>query len=291
MYSDSYAAMAIHVGCGSWTDKDYVGVLFAKGLPSSERLASYAAWFDRIELNSFYHAFPKREYVERWIAQVPAAFRFDVKLSGDFSEDPSGAAKGAVMERFLRAVEPFVTSKRLGVFLMTVPPSFTPEKHRLEELDGLVKNLAPHTLAVELRHRGWVEGEQRRATLDFFRARKLVLVSVDLAQVKADRVLPWIEETTHPHTAYVRLHGRNPNYAKAGSTTEGHHHDYTQKELEEIVPRLRALEKSVKEVHVTLNNHAEDFAPKAAIALKRLLGQPTLLAPPPRPGHQEELFG
>lgn len=283
--------MAIHVGCGSWTDKEYVGVLFPKGLPSTERLSTYAAWFDRIELNSFYHAFPKREYVERWIAQVPSDFRFDVKLSGDFSEDPSGAAKSLVMSRFLGAVEPFVKNKKLGVFLMTTPPRFSPEKHRLEELDELVKNLAPHPLAVELRHRGWVEGSQRKETLEFFRARKLVFVAVDLAQVKADRVLPWVGETTHPQYAYVRLHGRNPNYSKEGSTTEGHHHDYSQKELEEIVPRLRALENEVKEVHVTLNNHAEDFAPKAAIALKRLLGQPTLLAPPPRPGHQEELFG
>ncbi len=282
--------MAIHIGCGSWTDKEYVGVLYPKGVPPTERLAIYAQWFDRVEANSFYRAIPKREYVERWVAQTPAKFTFDVKLSKEFSDDPDAAARGEVMSRFLYAAEPILAAKKLGVFLLPMPPSFEPKKHRLQELDALIEKLAPRALAVELRNREWLEGAQRAETLDFFNEKKLVWVSTDMAQADAKRVMPLLDVVTNPQRAYFRLHGRNPAYATAGSTDEGHHHDYTDVELKEIAARIKSVASKAKEVHVTLNNHAEDFAPKAAIALKRLLGQPTLERPPEKPGQQDELF-
>lgn len=282
--------MAIRIGCGSWTDSAYVGLLYAKGTPSTERLAVYSQWFDRVEVNSFYHHIPKLEYVERWIGQTPKEFRFDVKLTEEFSMNPSAAAKGGAAARFMRAVQPFIAAKRLGVFLLTLPPSFAPPQRRLEELTEVISLVAPYSLAVELRHRDWLAGTQREATLAFFRAHRLVWVSVDQPRVEAVRILPRTDVVTHPSHAYFRLHGRNPGYAEAGSTEEGHRHDYTEAELQEIAGRIKGVAREAAEVSVTLNNHADDLAPKAAIALKRLLGQPVLSGPPPKPGEQGEMF-
>lgn len=282
--------MALKIGCGSWTDDDYVGVLYPKGLAKTSRLAMYAQWFERVELNSFYHAIQKRDYVERWVEQTPDRFTFDVKLPRDFSERPDAAARDETMSRFLHAIQPIVVARKLGVFLLTMPPSFLPGKRQLTELDGVIQKLRPHALAVELRHRGWLEGSARASTLDYFHAHKLVWVSVDVAQVDAPRILPPLDIVTNPQHAYARLHGRNPGYATAGSKEEGHHHHYTDTELAEIAARLKRLAEQAKTVHVTFNNHAEDFAPRAAIALKRLLGQPTLSGPPEKPGEQAELF-
>jgi uncharacterized protein YecE (DUF72 family) len=78
---------------------------------------------------------------------------------------------------------------------------------------------------------------------------------------------------THPHLAYLRLHGRNPDYLQAANAAEKHHYDYTTAELEEIVTRIKTLAQRARDVHVSVNNHAENFAPKAALALRRLLGQ------------------
>ncbi|HEY4248985.1 MAG TPA: DUF72 domain-containing protein [Lacunisphaera sp.] len=282
--------MAIHIGCGSWTDKEYVGVLYPKGVPPRELLAVYSQWFDRVEANSFYRAIPKREYVERWVAQTPAKFTFDVKLSREFSDDPAAAARGEAMGRFLHAAEPIIAANKLGVFLLPMPPSFSPAKHRLQELDATIEKLAPHALAVELRHRDWLAGPQRAETLDYFHAKKLVWVSTDTVAADAARLMPLLDVVTNPRHAYFRLHGRNPAYATAGSTDEGHHHDYTATELTEIAGRIKSVTKQAKEVHVTLNNHAENFAPNAAIKLCKLLGVPTLSAIPEKPGRQEELF-
>lgn len=267
--------MAIHVGIGSWADNEYVGLLYPKKLPREARLRTYAEWFDRVEVNLGYHRPLTRAETERWANETPPAFRFDVKLFRAFSENPAAAAQNQdLVAKTLEAAEPLQKAGKFGVFMMTLPPSFGPERRRLEELDGLGEKLRPHALAVELRHAGWVKGEARATTLDYFRRRGLVWIAVDVPQLKSTALLPPIDEVTHPHFAYLRLHGRNPDYLKATDASEKHRYDYTDADLREIVSRIEVLAARATDVHVSLNNHAENFAPKAALALRRLLGQP-----------------
>lgn len=275
--------MAIRIGCGSWADPEYVGVLYPKGLPPTERLRGYTHWFERVELNATYHATPPRERLAAWEAQTPAGFLFDVKLPKAFSENPHRAATGDFAAKFIDAVEPFIAAKKLGAFLLTLAPSFGPDRHRLDELAAAAEKFQPIApLAVELRHRGWVDGDALPPTLDYFRRHQLAWVALDLPPLKATALLPPIDEVTHPRLAYMRLHGRNPNYVKAKSAAERHHHDYTERELAEIAARIRYLATQAIDVHVSVNNHQHAFAPKAALALRRLLGQPVppALLPP-----------
>jgi uncharacterized protein YecE (DUF72 family) len=140
-------------------------------------------------------------------------------------------------------------------------------------LDVLLSNLPKGIpLAVELRHRGWVDGKAKAATRGFFRERKLVWVALDLPRLNLPSLLPPLDEVTNSNLAYVRLHGRNPGWAKAKSAAERHHWDYSARELKEIARRIRKLADRAKDVHVSLNNHAEDFAPKAALRLQEILG-------------------
>jgi uncharacterized protein YecE (DUF72 family) len=266
-------AMAIHIGCGSWADPEYTGVLYPKGLPAKARLATYAKWFDRVEVNSTYYATPRRETVANWVEQTPAKFRFDLKLLRAFSENPAAAAKGDLVARLLDAAQPLIDAKKLGAFLLTLAPSFTPARHRLDELEAVAEKLRPYPLAVELRSRGWVEGGALEETLTFFRERKLSWVALDLPKLNGPALLPAIDEVTAPRLAYMRLHGRNPDYLRAKSASDRHHYEYTGKDLREIAARIGKLESEARDVHVSVNNHAEDFAPKAALALRRLLGQ------------------
>ncbi len=266
--------MAIHIGCGSWADAEYVGLLYPKGSPANARLHLYAQWFDRIELNNTYHSTPTTKAVAGWAAETPAGFIFDFKLHKSFSQNPARAAASDEIDRIRAASQPLLEVKKLGAFLLTLPPSFGPERHRLDELDALIGKLPPRPLAVELRHRGWIEGESRVTTMNYFRLHKLVWVAVDVPQLDSSSLLPWIDEVTNPQLAYVRLHGRNPDYLKANDAAGKHHYDYSPHELKEIVKRIETLAAQAKDVHVGVNNHAENFAPKAALALRRLLGQP-----------------
>lgn len=265
--------MAIHVGIGSWGDDAYVGVLYPPGRPKTERLREYARSFDHVEVNSTYYATPSPTAVQNWVKQTPDGFTFSFKLHRAFSQGPAKAAEGELVKRVLAAAEPLIAAKRLAAFFLVLPPRFGPERHALDELDALAEQLGPHLLAVELRDRAWVTGTQRPATLAYFRRRQLVWIAVDMPRIAGSALMPPVDEVTNPQLAYMRLHGRNPNYLEAESAAEGHHYAYAAREITSIAARVRKLADGVKDVFVIANNHAEDFAPKAALALKTALAR------------------
>ena len=279
--SSTPAHSKVSVGIGSWTDKEYTGVLFPKGLPDNERLATYATLFDHVEVNSSYHHLPRTAFVENWVKQTPAHFLFDFKLPKAFAFDPDGAARGETeMTYLLRVTRPLIESHKLGCFFLVLPPSFGPKKRKLEELETLAEKLRPHPLAVELRHSGWVADEQRERTLEFFRARELVWIAVDMPRIADSTIMPPVDEVTSPRLAYLRLHGRRPDWLTLKGDTEGKHsYEYSPPELEEIAARVKTLAQKAETVHVVANTHAQDFAPKAALALQQLLGLGSRQAP------------
>lgn len=263
--------MGIHIGIGSWGDDEYVGVLYPKGLPKTERLRDYARSFEHVEVNSSYYATPQPAAVSAWLKQTPEHFTFSIKLHRAFSQSPVKAAeRGVLLKKLLTAVKPLATAGRLAAFLLVMPPRWGPERHSLEELDLLVEKLAPHPLAVELRHVGWITGGQRAETLAFFRERQLVWVAVDMPRLPS--LMPAIDEVTHPTKAYLRLHGRNPNYLEAKSAAEGHTYAYSTREIGMLGTRVRKLAARADDVYVIANNHAQNFAPKTALGLKKRLG-------------------
>jgi uncharacterized protein YecE (DUF72 family) len=265
--------MAIHIGCGSWADACYVGVLYPKKSPANQRLNLYAQWFDRLEFNASYHSTPSAKQMADWAAQTPREFIFDFKLHRSFSQHPARAAASDEVARLTAAVEPLIEAGKLGAFLLTLPPSFEPSRRSLHELDDLIGKLPHYPLAVELRHRGWIEETTLATTLDYFRRNELVWVAVDLPQLDSPSLLPAIDEVTNDKLAYLRLHGRNPDYLLAKTAAEKHHYDYSKADLIAIAGRIKQLAAKATNVHVSVNNHAKNFAPKAALALRDLLGQ------------------
>ena len=85
-------AMGIRIGCGSWGDDEYVGLLFPKSLPTGERLTGYACWFDHVEINSSYYRTPRADATAKWVKQTPKSFLFDIKLHRAFSRNPAKVA-------------------------------------------------------------------------------------------------------------------------------------------------------------------------------------------------------
>jgi len=137
----------------------------------------------------------------------------------------------------------------------------------------LEEKLRPHLLAVELRHRDWVSGKVRGRTLDFFRERGIVWVNVDMPRIAGATLMPPRDEVTNPRLAYLRLHGRNNGWLEAKSAADRHAYEYPAREVRELAARIRKLEAKVEHVHVVANNHAQDFAPKLALALQRMLSK------------------
>jgi uncharacterized protein YecE (DUF72 family) len=287
----------ILVGTASWSDPEFLRDWFPSKLPARERLPYYSQYFQMVELNSSFYSIPAKRLVEQWVHLTPAGFVFNVKLPKllfrhscelkmlpkDLQEQAEIKRDRVILtpeiealtaQRFLENIEPFEQAGKLGVLLLQLSPSFSPKAHRLAELDSLLDQLAPRSLAVELRNRNWVEGEQLEETTGYFRSHHTTLVSVDAPKSEHFNVMPAVDVVTNPEAAYLRLHGRNEQgYLKGKSVAERFDYKYSEKELDEVKERAQKLAKEAQTVHVVFNNNRSDFAPNNAAQLQEMLGQ------------------
>ncbi|HRW67817.1 MAG TPA: DUF72 domain-containing protein, partial [Candidatus Competibacter sp.] len=69
-----------HLGCPVWSNRDWVGELFALTAKPSDFLRQYSAVFDTVEGNSCFYGLPKPETVLRWRDEAAPGFRFCFKF-------------------------------------------------------------------------------------------------------------------------------------------------------------------------------------------------------------------
>jgi uncharacterized protein YecE (DUF72 family) len=291
----------ILIGTSSWADPGFIKEWYPPKLAARERLPWYAERFQTVELNSSFYAVPDRSTVHKWVDDTPDDFLFDVKvhralsrhaapvdsLPEDLRDGVETNERGrvrlsadfelALARRLVEETAPLADAGKLGAYLIQLTPAFGPGRHKLEELDALVEALAPHRVAIELRHRGWVREKRREHTLGWFSERGVCFVCVDAPPGDQIPIMPPLDAVTNDSLAYVRAHGRNTEgYLTGRSVAERFAWRYSDEELEEIGGRVGSLAEQAAEVHVAFNNNRGDDAPTAAQRFRTLLGQ----APP-----------
>src|SRR5436190_17369729 len=289
----------ILIGTASWSDPGFLERWYPKKLPAGDRLPWYAQHFDLVEVNSTFYSVPEPRMVERWCAVTPDDFTFDVKLHQLFSfhstpakllppdlqrcaeTDARGNVKStpdlreAMLKIFLRSTSIFRDAGKLGVFLLQLSPAFSPRKHELDELIQLIEMLSDYDLAIEFRNRNWALGDQLQSTIDFLQKYRAIFVNVDAPASDHFMVMPSdVDEVTNSKVAYLRLHGRNEKAYITGKTVAARFdYDYSESEIAEVAQRSRKLAKEARELHVIFNNNNLDYAPRAALRLRKALGQ------------------
>lgn len=302
----------ILVGTASWSDPGFVERWYPKKMPAHERLGWYAQHFEMVEVNSTFYSVPDPRTIERWCAATPNDFVFDVKLHQLFSFHSTQSkllppnlqrlastdAKGkvnvspelreALLEIFLATMSILHSAGKLGVFLLQLSPVFSPRKHELGELEPVISGLRGYPLAIEFRNRNWVVGDQLKSTLDFLRTRDVGFVNVDAPAAEHFSIVPSnLNEITNSKFGYLRLHGRDAKAYLTGKTVaKRFDYDYSEDEIEEVAERSRELADEAKAVHVVFNNNNLDYAPRAALRLRKALGQKVATPPAETP----ELF-
>jgi uncharacterized protein YecE (DUF72 family) len=290
--------VSIVVGTSSWSDPGFVEHWYPKGLAAKDRLDFYAARFDAVELNSSFYAIPATSTVEGWARRTPNDFRFDVKLhrllshhASQLKELPPDLRKKAetnergrvlldrelldeMVRRTAEAIKPLSDAGKLGSYLLQLTPAFDPRENELDELAPIIDGLAPTPVAVEFRRRSWASPRRLEDVLDWLSVHGAVFVCVDTPPGEHVPIFPPIDAVTNDSLAYMRCHGRNTEgYLHGRSVAERFDYDYPMTELEEIGERARALDREAAQVHVMFNNNARELAPKAARALRGILGQ------------------
>jgi uncharacterized protein YecE (DUF72 family) len=289
---------SIHVGTSSWSDPGFVEEWYPAGLAPRDRLPYYAERFDAVEVNSTFYAVPQAGQVARWCEVTPDGFTFDVKLHRLLSRHSApldslpkelrdGARTGprgrvlldarleaALAEAVLESVAPLAGAGRLATFLLQLSPAFSPHEHRLDELAPLVERLAPHPVAIELRHRSWTRRGRLEPALGWMEQHGAVWVGVDAPRGRQVTIMPPVDAVTNPAVAYLRAHGRNAEgYVRGRSVAERFAYRYSDEELEQIGARARELAERAGQVRLHFNNNRGSDAPVAAERMRELLGQ------------------
>jgi uncharacterized protein YecE (DUF72 family) len=289
----------ILVGTASWSDPGFVERWYPKKMAAGERLGWYAQHFELVEVNSTFYSVPEPRLVERWCAATPDEFTFDVKLHQLFSfhstpakllppdlqkraeidakgkAKPTPALQQELLKLFLSATSILASAGKLGAFLLQLSPAFSPRKHQLTELEPLIAALADYDLAIEFRNRNWAIGDQLQSTIDFVRKHRAIFVNVDAPESDHFTVMPSdVDEVANPNVAYLRLHGRNAKAYTTGKTVAARFdYDYNDNEIGEVAERSKKLAQKARDVHVIFNNNNLDYAPRAALRLRKALRQ------------------
>jgi uncharacterized protein YecE (DUF72 family) len=279
------ATATIRVGTASWTDHaPFYPPEYDKASMKSQRISYYAQFFSLVEVDStFYHLQPARNF-QLWADRTPDDFVFDVKAFGELTwhhRDEEGHAitpHAETFARFSEMLQPMRAAGKLGALLFQFPPWFTYDPERLEYFATVREMLPDDTVAVEFRHRSWVEGDHAEETRAALRDQRLAYVAVDEPQIGSGSVPP-VVLLTDPQFAMVRFHGRNARmwYGKnLQSSRERFDYLYSRSELQPWAERVKRIAERLEggQVHVVTNNNASNYSIVNAFDLQALLGQP-----------------
>jgi len=294
----------ILIGTASWTDPTLVkeGNFYPPDAKSAEaRLRFYAEQFPIVEVDSTYYFPPSEKNSVLWIERTPKDFTFNVKAYSLLTNHPTkreslykdllsevpeevaakpnlyraqlpDAVVDEVWQRFHDALMPLHSAGKLGAVLFQFPQWFVIGRRNKDYILESAERLKDFRIAVEFRHKSWLEERNAEETLSFLEEHDLPFVAVDMPQ-GFDSSVPPIAAATAKDLAMVRFHGRDPEvWAKRNvSASERFRYDYSKAELQEWVPKIREVSEQARETHVLMNNCYRDYAVNSARQLGDLL--------------------
>jgi uncharacterized protein YecE (DUF72 family) len=285
------AAGEVLCGTCAWGDHEN---FYPKRIKQSERLIYYANYFPLVEVDSSFYAIPNPKHVERWAAQTPESFTFNMKAFKGMTgheRSLSPTERMTFFPAFRQAIQPMVESGKLTAILFQFPPWFTLTKENVDYVRRCREFFSDLTVAVEFRHRSWFQDENvTERTVALLRRERIVNTIVDEPQI-GEGSIPHVPEVTDPSLAIFRFHGRNQDtwYLKdAKHAGERFRYKYSREELAEFLPEIAEIRQQAARVHVLMNNNFSNYAVQNAWDMMELLGQQVVRAP--LPTDQLELF-
>ena len=292
----------ILIGTASWTDRTLIkdGHFYPSEAKTAEaRLRYYSEQFPIVEVDSTYYFPPSEKNSVLWIERTPKDFTFNVKAYSLLTNHPTrpdslykdlelpeeladkknlyreqlpDTIVDEVWQRFRDALMPLHSAGKLGAVLFQYPQWFVIGRKNKDYILECAERLKEFRIAIEFRHKTWLEERNVDETLSFLSDHDLPYVSVDMPQ-GFDSSLPPIAAATADDIAMVRFHGRDRKaWAKKNvSASERFRYEYSDAELNEWVPKIKDISGQARETHVLMNNCYRDFAVNNARQLGDLL--------------------
>lgn len=269
----------IRVGTQGWNYDAWLGEFYPEGTRPADFLGTYARGFDSVEVDSTFYAVPPSRSVRGWAERTPPGFTLALKLPREVTHERRlRGAEDVVAEFFGRARE---LEGKLGPVLVQLGPDFLPDE--LPALAAFLP-LLPRDLrvAVEFRHRRWVDRRVLPGLLSLLAAHEVALALSDGPWIPRDVLLALAARPTAGFH-YVRWMGPDR------SITDHSHlqADRAEEEAAWAQALLRAAARGT-EVWAYFSNYWAGHAPGSARIMQRLLGQQPV--EPGELGEQTTLF-
>ena len=224
---------------------------FPPAFQSGSRLAYYSSLFNTLEINSTFYKLPLPVTLEKWALEVPAEFRFTLKVWREITHSTHLLFPHGHIEKFMGIANHMGDKK--GALLVQLPAS-TDSSHspQLEMVLEKIQQLNPPNgwkVAVEFRHPSWYN-EQTRSLLERHRA----------ALVWHDRPLRADVSAESPFI-YLRFHGPKGDYK--GS--------YSDVFLQDKAYQIQDWLTKGKNVYAYFNNTIEGDAPRNLMTLNNMV--------------------
>ncbi|MFZ5924533.1 MAG: DUF72 domain-containing protein [Bacillota bacterium] len=250
------------VGTAGFSYSDWRGVFYPERVKDSDMLAFYAGRFPCVELDFTYYRMPGARAMEGLARKVPEGFEFCVKANKAMTHELGAPGEAPENEdafrAFAEALRPMTSRGSLGCVLAQFPWGFKKTGGSIDYLRRFKALLPEMPIVVEFRNREWIAPE----TFELLRSEGMGFCCVDEPRLRS--LVPPVAEATSD-IAYVRFHGRNAEkWWKHEHAWERYNYLYSEAELAEWVPKIRALDARVAKTYVLFNNcHAGQAAENA----------------------------
>lgn len=295
----------VRFATAGWADRSLVhdSPFYPKTAKTPEaRLRHYASEFSLVEVDATYYALLGADLVARWLEWTEPRFRFDVKAHPIVTGHPIDVARlprdlkvvcedagigprvypeklpdeirREIEARFAASLEPLRVAERLDAVLAQFPPWFAATRGNVRRLEDVADRWGTLPLAVEFRHKSWLEPSRQERVFGLLRELGMSYVCVDEPPSRSGG-LPNVVSVTNPRLAVVRFHGQNREgwEKKGASVAERFNYLYRPAELSAWVAPLRRLSAEAESVHAVFNNCVRNYAVLNAKDLAFLLGE------------------
>ena len=260
--------MKIYIGTSGWQYYHWKGKFYPEDLPSKDFLKFYSKYFNTVEVNTSFYHFTKKSTFEKWVTQINTDFErintdkdnphksvsnpnksvnflFSIKLHRLFTHFRKIKLNKDDKRILKETIETYkVLGKNLGPILIQLPPSL---KKDLRVLEKFLKNFKNLELAIEFRHKSWLDKE----TYNFLKKKNVAFVISDSPRWPTDMV-----KTTD--FVYIRFHGKPKLFASK----------YEKEELQRYAKEIKKLKP--KTLFAYFNNDAEGYAVEDALEFQKL---------------------
>ena len=209
---------------------------FPESFKDKSRLNYYSSLFNTVELNSPFYKVPLPSTFEKWADDVPANFKFSIKLWKEITHVKQLDFKPGDVIKFLSAVDR--SGDKKGPLLLQFPGKINFDFYsKVAEILGEIKYHQTNNkwqVAVEFRNPDWYVAETMEL-LDEFDAS---LVLHDIPKSRNSQL------NKNAGFVYLRFHGTNGDYRGT----------YSDKELQQYARNIKLWAKQGKDVYAYFNN-------------------------------------